>query len=436
MWMPRELRPRIRDRGVECSPVEVRREDQLIQLRRGLERLVRRSAFYRERLQGDATVVALDNLAELPFTTKADLQAHYPLGLLATPAERIVRVHATSGTTAHPLVVPYTPDDLTLWAKVVARGLAAVGIWAGTRVHSALGYGLFTGGLGFQQGAELLRATLVPASAGMTARQLQLMTDLQAQVLLSTPSYAMHLADRYEAAGHDPTDTSLEVAVFGAEPWSEALRRRIEARWDVTAYDTYGLSEIIGPGVAFECPARKGLHVNEDHFLAEVVHTETGEPVADGELGELVLTALTKEALPLLRYRTGDLTRLDRSPCDCGRTLVRMARVLGRSDDMLTVRGVNVYPSQVGEVLLRFPELCPNYQLVVDRKRDRLDELEVRVEVYEDTRGLRELGKRLAAALHEVLGLRARPVILPQDSLPRSQGKAARVVDRRVSGND
>ncbi len=378
MWMPRELRPRIRDRAVECRPVEVRQDEQLVQLRRGLERLVRRSSFYRERLQGDATVVALGNLAELPFTTKADLQQHYPLGLLSTQAERVVRVHATSGTTAHPLVVPYTADDLSLWAKVVARGLAAVGIWAGTRVHSALGYGLFTGGLGFQQGAELLRATVVPAGAGMTTRQLQLMSDLHAQVLLSTPSYAMHLADRYEAAGHDPTDTSLEIAVFGAEAWSEALRRRIEARWDVTAYDTYGLSEIIGPGVAFECPARQGLHVNEDHFLAEVVHPETGEPVDDGDLGELVLTALTKEALPILRYRTGDLTFLERSPCDCGRTLVRMARVLGRTDDMLTVRGVNVYPSQVGEVVLRFPELCPNYQLVVDRRKSQLDELEVR----------------------------------------------------------
>ena len=430
--MPRELRPRIRNREVECLAIEARQAAQLEGLRRGLERLVRRSGFYRERLEGDATIGTVENLGELPFTTKADLQAHYPLGMLATPAERIVRLHATSGTTARPLVVPYAPDDLSLWARVVARGLAAVGIWAGTRLHSALGYGLFTGGHGFQQGAELLRATVVPSGVGRTARQLQLITDLDAQVLLSTPSYALHLADRYEAAGRDPRETSLEVAVFGAEPWSEALRARIQQRWDVQAYDTYGLTEIIGPGVAFECPARQGLHINEDHFLPEVVNPSTGEPVQDGHLGELVLTALTKEALPLLRYRTGDLTLLDRSPCTCGRTLVRMARVLGRTDDMVTVRGVNVYPSQVGEVLMGFPELCPNYQLVVDRRTSSLDELEVRVEVYEDTPGLQQLAQRLATALHDVLGVRARPVVLPQDSLPRSEGKAARVLDRRT----
>jgi phenylacetate-CoA ligase len=380
----------------------------------------------RERLH-ERFGVPLEALPELPFRVKSDLRDAYPFGLLQVPLEECVRIHASSGTRGKATVVAYTRNDLALWADCCARAIAAAGGGPGTVVHVAYGYGLFTGGLGLHYGAERLGCTVVPASGGNTPRQAQLLEDLGAEILCCTPSYALAIADHVS----EPARLGLRAGIFGAEPWTEGLRQAIEHALDLTALDIYGLSEVVGPGVSSECiEGRGGAHVNEDHFLVEVVDPESGVPLPDGEVGELVFTTLTKEALPLLRYRTGDLASLTREPCACGRTFARMSRVLGRTDDMLIIRGVNVFPSEIERALLGIPELAPHYQLVVERP-GHLDELTVQAELREGEEGGERLGVLVEERLGRALGLSARVDILEPGSVPRSEGKALRVLDRR-----
>ena len=365
--------------------------------------------------------VDLDGLAEQPFRVKSDLRDAYPFGLLRVPREDCVRVHASSGTRGKATIVAYTRDDLALWADCCARAVAAAGGGPGTLVHVAYGYGLFTGGLGFHYGAERLGCTVVPASSGNTPRQAQLLEDLGAEILCCTPSYALAIADHIE----DVTRLGLRAGLFGAEPWTERLRGAVEDALNLRALDVYGLSEIIGPGVASEClEGPGGAHVNEDHFLVETIDPDTGQAVSEGETGELVFTTLTKEAMPLLRYRTGDLASVTREPCPCGRTFARMSRVVGRTDDMLIIRGVNVFPSEIERVLLSVDGIAPHYQLVVDR-RERLDELTVQVEGRVDEAPVRE-------RLERALGLSAHVEVVAPGTIPRSEGKALRVLDRRA----
>jgi phenylacetate-CoA ligase len=373
--------------------------------------------------------VKRERLAEQPFTTKTQLRDAYPFGLLRVPLEQCVRIHASSGTRGKPTIVAYTSGDVERWADCCARAVAGAGGEPGTVVHVAYGYGLFTGGLGLHYGAERLGCTVIPASGGNTPRQVQLLEDLGAEILCCTPSYALAIADHVG----DRSRLRLRAGIFGAEPWTEGLREEIERALGLTAVDIYGLSEVMGPGVSSEClEGRAGAHVNEDHFLVEAIDPHSGEPVADGETGELVFTTLTKEALPLLRYRTGDLASLASEPCACGRTFARMSRVKGRVDDMLIVRGVNVFPSEVERVLTAEPELAPHYQLVVERP-ERLDELTVEAEVRESELLTDALEQRVRERLHETLALSARVTLLPPQSIPRSEGKALRVVDRRGS---
>jgi phenylacetate-CoA ligase len=381
-----------------------------------------------ERLSGRFGVGSFEELAEQPFATKSMLRDAYPFGLLRVPLADAVRIHASSGTRGKPTIVAYTRGDVERWAECCARALAAAGAEPGTIVHVAYGYGLFTGGLGLHYGSERLGCTTVPASAGNTPRQAQLLEDLGAEILCCTPSYALAIADHVE----DVSRLSLRAGVFGAEPWTEELRSAIEAGLDLRALDIYGLSEVMGPGVSFQCLEGEGLHVNEDHFLVEVVDPSSGERVADGETGELVFTTLTKEALPFLRYRTGDLASVAREPCPCGRTFARMSRVLGRTDDMLVIRGVNVFPSEVERALLAVPELAPHYRLIVTRP-DRLDELEVEAEVREHVPPSRALVTRAEEQLARALGLTARVTLLPPQTIARSEGKALRVLDERGS---
>jgi phenylacetate-CoA ligase len=377
----------------------------------------------------------LGDLARLPFTTKQDLRDHYPFGLLAVPLDQVVRVHASSGTTGKLTVVGYTRADLDLWANMMARALAAAGVNTKDIVHNAYGYGLFTGGLGFHDGATLIGAAVVPVSGGNTKRQVQILQDFGSTVLCCTPSYALLIAETVAEDGIDPASLHLKVGLFGAEPWSEQMRRAIEARLGIRAFDHYGLSEVIGPGVAGECVEQQGLHINEDHFIPEIVDPETGARLPDGEVGELVFTCVTKEALPLLRYRTRDRARLMREPCACGRTTVRMAKVLGRTDDMVIVRGVNVFPSQIETVLLEVGEIAPHYQIVIDRGRTLLDELDVLVEVPAEVFGnserLAQLERRLTHDVKSALGISCKVTLVGPKQIPRSEGKAVRVVDRR-----
>jgi phenylacetate-CoA ligase len=401
--------------------------------------------FYRESFDGSRVrpeqIRSLDDLRRLPFMRKADLREHYPFGLFAVPLDQVVRVHASSGTTGKPTVVGYTRSDIGVWAEVCARCLAASGARPGDVFHNAYGYGLFTGGLGMHYGAELMGLVVVPVSGGNTERQLLLLQDFRPRVIACTPSYLLTLAEAAAARGIDPQGLALRSAVVGAEPWTEAMRTQIERRLPVKAVNIYGLSEVIGPGVSNECiEAQRGSHVFEDHFLVEAVDPRTGDPVPAGEVGELVFTTLTKEALPVIRYRSGDLAFLDPSPCVCGRTCVRMSLVVGRTDDMLIIRGVNVFPSQIESVVVEFPELSPHYQVVVTREHT-LDALEVRVEVAAESAGGLQpdgpvavaLRDRVTARIRGVLGVAARLTLQAPASLPRSEGgKLRRVVDERT----
>jgi len=412
---------------------------QLGRLQELVARATARVPLSRERLR-QASITAkdirsLDDLQRLPFTTKTDFRDTYPFGMLAVPMDEIVRIHVSSGTTGKPTVVAYTRRDLQTWSEVMARTVMAGGVRPGDVVQNAYGYGLFTGGLGFHYGAELVGAAVIPISGGFTERQLMALQDFGSTVLCCTPSYSLHLAEALEEAGLGPKDLRLRVGFFGAEPWTEGMRAAIEARLKIMALNIYGLSEVIGPGVSVECPERRGMHLAEDHFLPEVVDPVTLEPLPPGATGELVLTTLTKEALPLLRYRTRDLTSLDPTPCACGRTLVRIARIMARTDDMLIIRGVNVYPSQIEHALMQLEELSPHYLLVV-RREGALDTLEVRVEARPEVMTAGEPARRAAEIqarrrIHEVVGITADVTVVPPRTIERSVGKAKRVLDLR-----
>lgn len=416
---------------------------QLERLREVAQEVYERVPHYRAKFEEAGVrpeqIQSLEDIVRLPFTTKADLRDTYPFGMFARPMEEVVRIHASSGTTGRATVVGYTQRDVDMWAEVIARTLAGGGAHRGDLVQNSYGYGLFTGGLGLHYGAERLGASVIPTSGGLTKRQVQLMVDFGSTVLCCTPSYALVIAEEGREMGVDFSQLPLRVGFHGAEPWSETMRTEIEAALHIDALDIYGLSEIIGPGVAFECLEKGGLHINEDHFYPEVINPETGEPVGPGEVGELVFTTLTKEALPLIRYRTRDLTYLIPEPCPCGRSLRRMKRVTGRSDDMLIIRGVNVFPSQIEEVLMSIEGTTPNYLLVVDRKTHQMDELEVQVEVSEgmfsDEIGkLEALNARIRKEISGALGLSVAVRLVEPKSLERSMGKAKRVVDRRDLG--
>jgi phenylacetate-CoA ligase len=412
---------------------------QVERLRTCVERVSNVVPFYRAKLS-EAGVTAesirsLDDLARLPFTTKSDLRDHYPFDLLAVPMKEVIRVHASSGTTGKPTVVAYTRNDMTLWSELMARTYAAAGVTEDDVVHNAYGYGLFTGGLGFHYGAEMLGATVIPVSGGNTKRQLMLMRDFGSTVLCCTPSYSLLIAEVADEDGIDLKSLPLKAGIFGAEPWSERMREEIESRLGLVAFNVYGLSEVIGPGVSAECAEKRGMHIFEDHFIPEIIDPDTGERLPDGEMGELVFTCVTKEALPLLRYRTRDRTRLIREKCACGRATVRMERIVGRTDDMIIVRGVNVFPSQIEAVLLRVGEVEPHYQIVVDRSADYLDELDVLVEasaeVYGNQESLIQLEKRLNYEAQSALGITCNVKLVGPREIARSEGKAARVVDKR-----
>ncbi len=392
---------------------------------------------YRRRLDAlgvaPADIQRLDDLSRLPFTTKDDLRANYPFGLFAVPREHVARLHASSGTTGKPTVVGYTAGDLALWSELMARSLAAAGVRPGDIVHNAYGYGLFTGGLGVHYGAERLGCTVVPMSGGNTERQIVLLQDFAAAVLCATPSYALNIAEVAERDRVDLRSGALRIGVFGAEPWSEAMRTELEARLGIVAVDNYGLSEILGPGVAVEClEARDGLHGWEDHFLFETIDPESGNSMPPGTSGELVITTLSKEALPLLRYRTRDITRLDTRPCICGRSHLRIMRVTGRNDDMLIIRGVNVYPSQIEAVLIGFPGIAPHYQLVIERE-GTLDHLTIEIETMADATSetLRHLGEAIRNHVKSLVGVTCRIALKLPGEIARSQGKAVRVRDLR-----
>jgi phenylacetate-CoA ligase len=421
--------------AIERSPRHEIDALQLARLRTQVAWARERVPFYRERLDRAGVkptdIRSLDDLRRLPFTAKEDFRATYPFGLVAVPMRDVVRIHASSGTTGKPTVVAYTRRDLETWSEVMARTLMAGDVTAGDVVQNAYGYGLFTGGLGFHYGAERVGAAVIPISGGFTDRQLMALQDFGSTVLCSTPSYALHLAEALEDVGISPKDLALRVGFFGAEPWTEAMRDAIEARLDIMALNIYGLSEVIGPGVSVECPERDGMHVAEDHFLTEVVDPQTLEPVAPGAPGELVFTTLTKEALPLLRYRTRDLSTLSRTRCRCGRTMARIGRITGRTDDMLIIRGVNVYPSQIEHALLQVPDLEPHYLLVV-RRDGPLDTLEVQVEAGAGTlESAPALGAAARRRIHEVIGITADVTVVPPKTIERSVGKAKRVLDLR-----
>ncbi|MGQ9513143.1 phenylacetate--CoA ligase family protein [Thermodesulfitimonas sp.] len=428
------------DKKGETLPRGELQQLQLARLREQIARVYAKVPYYRRRLEEAGVrpeeLRSLDDLTRLPFTTKDDLRQTYPFGLFAVPLDRVIRIHASSGTTGKPTVVGYTKKDLRTWAGLIARIVTMAGVKRGDIAQVCFSYGLFTGGFGLHYGLERAGVTVVPAAAGNTERHIRLMQDFGTTVIIGTPSYALYMAEVARSLGIDPRqDLRVRRGLFGAEPWSEGMRAEIEAAWGIEAYDNYGLSEVIGPGVAGECEEKSGLHINEDHFLVEVIDPETGQPLPPGERGELVFTTLTKEAFPVIRYRTRDISRLLPEPCPCGRTTIRMERVTGRSDDMLIIRGVNVFPSQIEEVITSTPGLTPHYLIVVDKK-GYLDEIEVQVELspegfsdrYEDLASLEE---QLRNRLQATLSLTPRIKLLEFGSLERTTGKARRVIDRR-----
>jgi len=424
----------------ETLPGEAIEALQLKRLRDMVDRVHATVPFYRQKLAGTGfkpgDIRKREDLARLPFTTKDDLRETYPFGLFAVPMERVVRIHASSGTTGKPTVVGYTRRDIETWAELMARTLAAGGTTSGDVVHNAYGYGLFTGGLGAHYGAERIGATVIPMSGGNTKRQIMLMKDFGSTILLCTPSYALNIAEVMTEEKVDPATLKLKSGLFGAEPWTEAMRKEIERQLRLDAIDIYGLSEVIGPGVASECiEAKHGLHIFEDHFIAEVIDPATGAVLPHGEVGELVFTTITKEAFPVIRYRTRDISRLITTPCTCGRTMVRMERISGRSDDMLIIRGVNVFPSQIESVLMAIEGVEPHYQLIVSRE-GALDALEVQVEVNEaifsdEIKQLEGLSRQVEGDIKDLLGVSCKVKLVEPKTIQRSEGKAKRVVDKR-----
>ncbi|GAW91264.1 phenylacetate--CoA ligase family protein [Calderihabitans maritimus] len=423
----------------ECMPREQLEELQLERLKATVERAYHNVPHYRRLMQEKgiepSDIQSLEDLRKLPFTTKNDLRENYPYGMFAVPLSEVVRIHSSSGTTGKPTVVGYTRNDLNVWAELMARSLTCGGATKNDVIHNAYGYGLFTGGLGVHYGAERIGASVIPISGGNTKRQVMIMKDYGSTILTCTPSYALYLAEVMEEMGVRPEDLKLKCGIFGAEPWSENMRKEIEKKLPLIALDIYGLSEIIGPGVAMECPEKNGLHIFEDHFIPEIIDPVTEEPLPYGQFGELVFTTITKEALPMIRYRTRDISALYKEPCSCGRTLVRMARVSGRTDDMLIIRGVNVFPSQIESVLLEIGETEPHYQLIVQREGS-LDTLEVQVEVSErlfsdKVRRLEELENKIRAEIESTLGITVKVTLVEPKTIQRSEGKAKRVIDKR-----
>ncbi len=424
----------------ETLPREALEAIQLRRLQNTLERVYHTVPFYKKQFDEHGVkpndIKSLEDLQKLPFTTKQDLRDNYPFGLFAVPMDSVVRIHASSGTTGKPTVVGYTARDIKTWSELMARSLMAGGATKGDIIHNAYGYGLFTGGLGFHYGAETLGASVIPISGGNTKRQVMIMKDFGPTILTCTPSYALLLAEVAGEMGVDFRALKFKSGIFGAEPWSEQMRQEIERKLNLDAVDIYGLSEVMGPGVAVECiEAKNGLHIFEDHFIAEIIDPETGEPLPYGEKGELVFTTITKEAFPVIRYRTRDISALYREPCKCGRTLVRMERVSGRTDDMLIIRGVNVFPSQIESVLMEMEEVSPHYQLIVDRI-EHMDQLTVMVEVNEkifsDTvKNLQEIENQIRKNIKDMLGISTIVKLVEPKTIERSQGKAKRVIDNR-----
>jgi phenylacetate-CoA ligase len=420
------------DREAELMPRAALDKLQLRRLRATVKEAYAKVPLHRTRMHAagiePGDLRSLDDLGRLPFTLKSDLRDHYPFGLFARPRAALARLHASSGTTGKPTVVGYTLQDIATWASLMARSLACAGVRPGDVVHNAYGYGLFTGGLGAHYGAERLGATVVPMSGGATERQVLLIRDFGARVLCATPSYALNIAEVAERDGAGLRGGTLAIGIFGAEPWSEAMRREIEAHLGIKAIDIYGLSEILGPGVAVECEAQNGLHGWEDHFIFEIIDPDTGRALPEGQSGELVITTLTKQALPMIRYRTRDITRLTRARCACGRTHARLERITGRNDDMLIIRGVNVYPSQIEAVLVGLPGIAPHYQLVVER-RGSLDVLTIEVESNDSG-----AAERVGHHIKSMIGVTAAVKVMKPGEVPRSQGKAVRVRDLRPKG--
>ena len=424
---------------IECSTREEMEQLQSERLSETVRRVYHNVPAYRKKMQEKGLlpddIRSISDLTKLPFTNKSDLRDSYPFGMFTVPLSEIVRVHASSGTTGKPTVVGYTRKDLNMWSEVVTRALCMAGVQKKDVVQIAYGYGLFTGGLGIHYGTENLGATVIPISGGNTMKQIQLMQDLGTTAIACTPSYALYLAEALADSGIDPGSLKLRVGIFGAEPWSENMRKEIEAKLKIRAIDIYGLSEVIGPGVSCECEEQAGMHVNEDHFVPEIIDPETLKPMPPGETGELVFTTITKEGFPLIRYRTRDLTRLNYEKCACGRTLVRMEKCLGRSDDMLIIRGVNVFPSQIESVLLEMSETEPHYLLIVSREGN-LDKLELMVEVQEqffsdEIKVLEGLRKRITDNIQSTLGISVDVKLVEPKTIERSMGKAKRVIDNR-----
>ena len=433
----------IYDEEYETLPREALEALQLKRLRQVTARLYHNVGFYKKAFDKAGVtpegIKTLDDLKHFPFTTKQDLRDNYPFGLFASPMSNVVRLHASSGTTGASTVVGYTQHDIDIWSELMARCFTAAGLTKNDVIHNAYGYGLFTGGLGAHYGAEKIGASVIPVSGGNTRRQITILQDFQPSAICCTPSYALNLAEQARAMDVDLRALPLRAGIFGAEPWSEKMRAEIEKALVLSAFNIYGLSEIMGPGVAMECAeVRDGMHIFEDHFLAEVINPETGEVLPAGEEGELVFTTLTKEAFPLVRYRTRDITRLIPEPCRCGRTHIRMARVMGRSDDMLIIRGVNVFPSQVEAVLVGVEGLEPHYRLIVDRE-GTLDTLEIQVELSEklfsasgEIRALQNIERQLKKDMKDYLGINAIVKLVETRTIERSEGKANRVIDRRA----
>ncbi len=424
----------------ETMPRDELRKLQLLRLKQLCENVYHRVPFYKNAFDRAGVkpedIKSLDDLQKLPFTYKQDMRDNYPFGMFAVPQEQVVRIHASSGTTGKPTVVGYTARDVDTWAELMARTMSAAGVGRGDILQNAYGYGLFTGGLGAHYGGEKIGASVIPISGGNSKKQLMLLKDFGSTAISCTPSYALSLYETAVEEGINIDELKLRVGIFGAEPWTDAMRQEIEAKWKIDALDIYGLSEIIGPGVGYECVEEKrGMHISEDHFIVETIDPKTGEVLPAGEEGELVFTTITKEAIPLIRYRTRDITSLITDPCKCGRSSVRMQKVTGRSDDMLIIRGVNVFPSQVEAIIVTKKELSPHYLLIVDRI-DNMDTLEVQIElaegVFMDTISrLQELAKTVEKEIKDMIGVTCKVRIVEHKTIARSEGKAMRVLDKR-----
>lgn len=424
---------------IETMPREELRKLQGERLKDAVTRVYENVPYYAEKMKEKGVtpsdINTVDDLYKLPFTLKTDLRANYPFNTFAVPMDQVVRIHASSGTTGKQTVVGYTQNDIDVWAECVARCLTTAGVTNKDLIHVAYGYGLFTGGLGLHYGAEKIGASTIPVSGGNTKRQIELLIDFQSTVLACTPSYALHLADEMQQMGVTKDMLNLRVGIFGAEPWTEEMRKQIEEKLGLKAFDIYGLSETMGPGVSINCEHNCGLHIQEDNFLPEIINPETGEVLPEGSTGELVFTCITKEALPLIRYRTRDLSRLFHETCECGRTLVRMEKVMGRSDDMMIIRGVNVFPSQIESVLLAFGEVEPHYLIYVDRINN-LDCMEIHIEmtskIFSDSvKDIERIENKLRQEIQSAIGVSAKIKLVEPRSIPRSEGKAKRVIDRR-----